>query len=724
MGGQFLIPYGYIYPRGVFAGKMCYRYDEPFRFIVDYTEPFINLACAFDIETTSFDDKGTMYIWQFAIEDIVFIGRTWKDFTKFFYRLISYVKADKKHKLIVYIHNAAFEFGFMRKHFIWEKVFSIKKRKPLYFETENCQFRCSYLLSGLSLRKVAENFCDKNNQKLSGDLDYNKERYTNTPLFYPEICYCCNDVTILTAYIRYMCKKWGSIDKIPLTATGEVRQYCRNRCLYKNGHYLNKKYRSLINKLTLETQEYSLLRRGYTGGYTHANWQSVFKTLYDVDSYDFNSSYPAVMCSELFPMSKGTTIYRPSYKEFKYHIQNHCCVFSIYFPYIESKFLHENFISISKCFNKDGTKYKENSIGSRKKGEPNCQVNNGRVVWAKDIVLTITEIDFEIICKTYKFNLSDVRVGRLIWYEKGYLPKELIECVLEFYSKKTELKDIEKKIEIYMKNKGMLNSTYGMIVTDIIRLIFNLSPQGDWLDPLEPDLDIEIEKYNANKKRFLFYPWGVWIVKYATRNLWSGILTCGEDYCYSDTDSIKIVNSWKYKDYFEDYNRKIVAKIEKCLGFYNIDLKLAKPKTIENVEKPLGIWEHDGSYLRFKTLGAKRYFVEYMNEGYIDYKATVAGCPKEAVRNYLIKHGNNNSERIFELFDEDLCIPPEESEKNLITHNDNSFTEYRVDYLGNISKVHELSSISVSANSFDLSFSSEFILWIESGGETFLDNFL
>ena len=44
--------------------------------------------------------------------------------------------------------------------------------------------------------------------------------------------------------------------------------------------------------------------------------------------------------------------------------------------------------------------------------------------------------------------------------------------------------------------------------------------------------------------------------------------------------------------------------------FYNFDLELLAPVTKKGVEKIIGIWDLDGHYKRFKTLGAKRYLYQ------------------------------------------------------------------------------------------------------------------
>ena len=95
-----------------------------------------------------------------------------------------------------------------------------------------------------------------------------------------------------------------------------------------------------------------------------------------------------------------------------------------------------------------------------------------------------------------------------------------------------------KEVE-YLLSKGMLNSVYGMCVTDPVK--DEHTYETEW-DLEKVDVMEAIHKYNESKGRFLFYPWGIWVTAYARRNLWSAILNVGNDYVYSDTDSIKALN--------------------------------------------------------------------------------------------------------------------------------------------------------------------------------------
>ena len=90
----------------------------------------------------------------------------------------------------------------------------------------------------------------------------------------------------------------------------------------------------------------------------------------------------------------------------------------------------------------------------------------------------------------------------------------------KLYFDKTTLKNVEGKEAEYQVSKGMINSCYGMCVTDPCRDINEyLSLQDEWYEEKLENYQIEdyLKKYNDSFSRFLYYPWGVWITAYARR---------------------------------------------------------------------------------------------------------------------------------------------------------------------------------------------------------------
>lgn len=666
---------------------------------------YYEIPCAFDIETSSFYENGEkracMYIWQFGINGYVFIGRTWRQFRSFINDLCDLLSLGDEYRLIVGVHNLAYEFQFIRGWFDFENVFAVKSRTPVYALTvDGIEFRCTYLLSGYSLAKLGENLNRYHVNKLVGDLDYNKIRNSKTPLTAAEIGYCVNDVLVVMAYLQEKIEEEGSIIKIPYTKTGYVRRYCRNACFYEPGKQKKRsfkrwKYTSLMHQLSIEPEEYRTLKRAFQGGFTHAGGFYSGLTVDDVTSYDFTSSYPYALISEQYPMSKGELVTIRSEEELYNNLRRYCCMFDLDLYEVTDSFIYDHYISRSKCF------ICENAV-----------IDNGRIVSADHIRITVTEQDFAIIRKTYTWKKAEVRN---FWrYHKGYLPSDLVRSILKLYADKTQLKGIDGKEVEYLNSKEMLNSVYGCMVTDIIRPE-NEYKNGRWLPPELPDIVASLNSYNSGYGRFNFYPWGVWCTAFSRRNLWTGIIELGEDYIYSDTDSIKGINMPEHLDYIEAYNRNARKKLENACKYHGIDIFETEPETVKGVKKPLGVWDYDGHYQRFKTLGAKRYMVQD-DSGTVNI--TVSGLNKRVTVPFLCEGWHSSIEdhlehdTPFDRFSTGLYVPAEYTGKNTHTYIDTPHRGRVTDYLGNSGSYYEKSCIHLEGADYSLSIAQEYIEYI------------
>lgn len=572
-------------------------------------------------------------------------------------------------------------------------------RKPLYALTKNgIEFRCSYLLSGYSLQVLGENLTKYKVEKAVGDLDYRLIRHSRTVLTDKEWGYILNDGLVVMAHIQEEIERLGDITKLPLTKTGYVRNLCKEECLKGSNRW---DFTRLMRSLTLTVDDYHQLKRAYTGGFTHANINYVNRIVKNVHSFDFSSSYPAAMLSERFPMSRAIPVVIKDENHFRDCLNAYCCLFDCKFSNIRSKVSFENYISISRCTEAE-----------------HYVLNNGRVVEADTLTISLTEQDFFIIAEMYDWDY--IEVANFKKFYKGYLPKDLVITILDLYKDKTELKGIEEKIVEYLVSKGMINSLYGMCVTDPCRdeIIY----EDDVWSSKKVNTESLIDRYNRNQQRVLFYPWGVWVTAYSRRNLFSGILEFKDDYVYSDTDSIKVVNFENHKDYIENYNKQITEKVNNCLRFHGIDTSMACPKTIKGVSKPIGVWEYEGMYTRFKTLGAKRYMTEQNGEIGI----TIAGVSKQAGIQYL-KHTYGSNTKIFNAFEESLEFPAyynyngveaNGSGKLCHTYIDTYMEGEIIDYLGEKYVYNEQSGVHMDNTEYTLSLDAEFrnrILGIKGG---------
>lgn len=667
-----------------------------------------NIPCSFDIETTSFyNEQGEkqviMYIWQFGINGNVIIGREWNSFINLLKEIQKRLKLQVEECILYcYVHNLSYEFQFIRKMLEWVNVFSTDTRKPIKALCNfGIEFRDSYILSGYSLETVGKNLQKYQVKKLVGFLDYDKIRTPKTDLTEKEIEYCVNDVLVVMAYIQeYIEQMNNKITNIPLTQTGLVRKFCRKNCYYGFSKDKNIKqqtyydYRDLMNTLTInDIDEYKQLKRAFQGGFTHANAFYVKETMKNVSSYDFTSSYPYVMLSEKFPMGKGFRVNNVSRETFNKLASNFLMVFDVKMIGVSPKIMCDNPISISRCYHCTG-----------------YTVNNGRVVFADELALTCTSIDLQIYLAFY--NIEHLEIANTICYSKGYLPKNFILSILKVYNDKTKLKGVQGKEKEYLHSKELLNSMYGMSVTDIIQDLITYDNIDEWGEEIQDKQEL-LNKYNDSKDRFLFYPWGIFVTAYARRNLFSGILECKDDYIYSDTDSIKILNREKHEKYFNEYNKKVVEKLKKMCDYYNIDFELTRPQTIKGITKQVGIWDYEGDYKYFKTLGAKRYI--YFDD---DLHVTIAGVSKQGVVDYFTDKYKNVSRETFihnvlDDFESDLVIPCDYTHKLTHTYIDDTMQGIIKDYKGDDYIYDCVSGVHLSKTEYKMTLSQVFLDYIK-----------
>ena len=687
---------------------------------------YLNEAVAFDTETTSFyesyiDDKGKkinrkrgcVYLWQFGFIDTVYYGRKIEDFADFLMQLKEKFNLNTKKKIIIYVHNLSFDFQFISEYFSVTDIFARTEYKPIYAELNECfVFKCSYFLTNKSLKLLSEETTVK---KLVGDLDYTLTRHYETPLTKEEMQYAENDVLILLEYISNQIKKEKDITKIPLTSTGYVRRFYLEYIQKKyNFAEYKKKYSSVIE---LDYEVFTLLEKAFAGGYTHANYINAGIVCRNVKSIDFTSSYPFVICSSLFPMKKFQHIKILSKEQFFNYIEKSPCVFTILFKDLQAKTTITT-LSANKCILKDEKK--------------KVKKDNGRLIYAEKCLSTMTEIDFKIIDAFYTY--SDFVIVDFYKSEYGYLPKPLIECVLQLYSDKTKLKGVKGKEEEYQLAKALLNSFYGMCVTNPLNAEIFFDDEKGWNSEESISDDIKKERLHKSVTSYssvLSYAWGVWITAHARQNLLKMVKIIGDDVIYCDTDSIKYMNYKKYEQNITDYNNELLNRGIECLKRYKIDKSLISPKDIKGNEHALGVFTDEGVYSDFKTVGAKRYMTVKEEK---QLQITVSGIKKNYFYKWLKytfggkcfdeydKETNDvnemyyyqiqteeEKEKIFALFeDEKLEIPEEFTGKMTHSYIDEKYTCNLTDYTGRVAEVTKERYIHLEKQPFKMSIEEEF----------------
>lgn len=662
---------------------------------------YANIPAVVDIESTSFIDdelqKGaTMYAFTLGFNGHSYLGRAYEELLELLHYIAETLKLYSDKRLIIWVHNLQYEFQFFNHWFNWDKLFALSRRDPLYAITDfGIEFRCSLHLSGYSLAKVGEGLQKYKVEKKVGDLDYSLKRHAKTPLTDKEKDYILYDGLVVMAYIQEQIESHhNNICYIPLTKTGEVRKYCRKNCLY-GGVSSHKKpvrnyhrYRSIMEGLSIRSvEEYKQLKRAFSGGFTHANPFWSRRLVKNVTSYDFTSSYPYVMVSEKFPMSRGELYHIKDVEDLKKQLKMYCCIMDVTFFGLESKVLYDNYLSESKCI-----------ILGR------SDTQNGRVVYADELTTSITDVDFEIIEKFYKWKKISIR--RFRRYRKDYLPKDFIMSILELYKRKTVLKGVEGKEAEYLSSKELLNSCYGMCVTDICRpqIIFD---NHEWRLEETIDYEKDLNHYNNAKNRFLAYQWGIFVTAYARRNLFTGIYEFKNDYIYSDTDSVKVINIENHLTYIRKYNEIVKEKLLKVSKLYDIDFSYFEPETIKGEKKLIGVWDLEDKFIYFKTLGSKRYLVT-TEKG---LSLTVSGLNKKIAVPYLLET-YKTVENVFDNFDDELYIPKGKTGKKIHTYIDEPREGIMIDYLGNKGEYHEYSSVYMEEGDYSLSMSENYVKYL------------
>ena len=552
-----------------------------------------NIINAFDIETSTLPDieQSFMYIWQLQLgKDVTVIGRSWPEFFELLLKIRRLLRGDW---LVIYVHSLSFEFQFLKGlyDFQEDEVFCTDSRQILKCTMFDCfEFRCSYLLSNMSLDEFTKRM-GVENKKLSG-FDYQKIRYPDTELSDFEIQYCINDVQgLVQALYKSFEIEGDNVETVPLTSTGYVRRDAK--------HGMEQFNHDQLEEMLPDVKVYTLLREAFRGGNTHANRWYSDEIIEKVKSVDRVSSYPDVMINCKFPMMKffkepdPVTIHRLKDLIWKHKKP---VVMRIAFYNLDLKDL----LNGAPYLTKDKSRNISNGV-----------FDNGRILRADYLETTLTDLDFKIVLGMYKWTSCNPYEVYTSVYKP--LPEALKNVILKYYVDKTELKGLPDQEVYYTKSKNKLNSCYGMTAQDPVKQSIKFR-EGEYVLDLQ---DIEDLLKTSNKKAFLSYAWGVWVTAWARYRLQEVIDLAGHNFIYCDTDSVKYIGDID----IGEYNRQRI---------HDSRLNKAYAKDRKGIIHYMGVFENeiendDKAYDRFKTMGAKKYVYELDGKLHI----TIAGVSKK-----------------------------------------------------------------------------------------------
>ena len=554
-----------------------------------------DLVITFDIETSRIDgDQAVMYIWQSQFEDLTIIGRTWDEFLLYLDTIRGALTACER--VIIWIHNFSYEFSFLKGIMFFDDVFAVKSRKPLYAISDRIEFRCSYMLTGLSLEKFLEQM-DVKNKKLT--YDYDKVRYPWTDLTAAELAYCINDVKGLAQAIRKRMRLDGDdLTTIPYTRTGYLRRNVKKE--YGKIPYGGR--RDIMPTYGV----YRLLRFAFRGGDCHANRWYVGATIENVQSYDRSSSYPDVMLNCKFPVSAFWHEGKISNERLQDLLGHKAVIMKVAFHNVRLKdqYYPIPYVPFSKAIFPEG-----------------YLLDNGRILQADSFTMCLTDIDFKILSYQYYF---DYEVLDCYSSRYGNLKTRLTDLVKQDYTAKTALKGTGKDYE-YARSKERVNSYYGLTAQDPARRNIKFVGGSDvWRMDEEQNIEDILER--TNKKAMLPYQFGVWVTAWARYRLFQGVKLVYENggtVLYCDTDSVKYTAhglpdvTEKISAAWDQFNARATAASEDT-GAFADDAKGRRHY--------MGVYEYEGEYT-FKTHGAKKYVSQ--KAGSDQLITTIAGVSKK-----------------------------------------------------------------------------------------------
>lgn len=558
-----------------------------------------------DTETATYNDISFITDISFTIEGLAtYYCHTISELFEFMDRLQNHFSDTQEKKMIIYVHNLSYDYVFLRNQLVEKYGYpinslAVKTHKYVSLDFGFFEFRDSYILTQKSLAKLtADEKVEV--EKAVGFWDYSKLRSphsfrTDSEKFYVNV----DTISLCLALRSVMNSRNVNTGNCPLTSTGFIRNEARRRSrIIREG----KKWRNKFQELALSLEDYCFLEKVFHGGYTHANRYYIGKLLYNLKSFDFASSYPAILLYKKFPMTpfkKGNF----TIKQILETMENYAYFGTLVMKNVRFK-SEEAMPSIAKA---------KCEIISK-----DAIIDNGRVISADMIVIPFSDPDLDIYLQYYDYdyaNIKDVRYAK-----KDYLPDWFREFVQELYFNKCTLK--EKDPTNYAISKTYINAMYGMLAQKIMREIIEEKYEDcEW--EVSNQTEEDFIKYYSNRNSFLPYQWAIWVTAYAQHNLFK-LGKCCKEWIYSDTDSCKGFD-WDL-DAVKRYNDE-VKKTAKKVGYGIVNYN-GKEFVIGQAED-----ETDKHMItEFITLGCKRYcYRQTDKKGKDRLHLTVAGVPKIAV---------------------------------------------------------------------------------------------
>lgn len=549
-----------------------------------------------DTETSHTDVRAWVYQWAARLGDFYIYGRRPSEIIELLNILKSRFKLSRMKCIICYFHNLSYDMQYI-KHFLFSydnkmKVLATDAHTYLIVDVEGFRFICSWKLSNLPLKLLADNY-GKKYVKAVGEIDYTIKRYQDEELTGSDWYYMFSDVASQHDGIEGLLKAQGYTYayEAPYTSTGFVRKACRKA----SEKAFN--WRKIFRRSRLTLEQYKLLKQGFMGGLTICSWKYAGQTVTgNLGHKDFTSSYPARQMMDYFP--KGSPVWYGEIEdkeELDTLLKSYCCIFVLTLHDVQIKEgITAPCIPSSKCIriSKDRLKL------------------NGKVIVAEELTIVVTEIDYKWIVKQYDF--SSQEIDKMLLFQRGEIPKWLKQQIMKFY----EIKCTKKHDDylLYMASKAAVNGIYGMSATSIIRDKF--TPDNELiLKHEDSDEQEELDRFYNSRNSFLPYQYSLYTTAWARDALLTMIECVGYDnFLYCDTDSVFYIRTEEGEKRLSEYNESVKQRAIKAGAFVG--------------DNYLGYATDEAPITAFRGLHSKCYAM--IEEGKL--KVTIAGITKNAIK--------------------------------------------------------------------------------------------
>ena len=257
------------------------------------TPDYLNAICCLDTETSKLIhtdpesgielvDGVWIYQWCLNIDGTLIAGRTAEDLIELMRLIYVNYGLSRTRRLVIWIHNAAYDLSYLLNGLYAEfdgkiKIFATGQRRPIRCslgEGGGLEIRCSWKLVNKSLAAWC-NDVNPMHPKRTGEINYNVMRLPTDELTAEDWDYMICDVISQRECLEYELSN-ERLRTVPMTSTGFVRRAMR-KAARKNPGYISKFREQLPT-----AKQYMLMRKAFTGGYTHANslalgiWHDVY----------------------------------------------------------------------------------------------------------------------------------------------------------------------------------------------------------------------------------------------------------------------------------------------------------------------------------------------------------------------------------------------------------------------------------------------------------------